>query len=594
MKKFIILLVTILTLSNLNAQIYNINFTALGTTATIDSVNVKNITQGTSLTMLGFDILQLGTVGINELNKTNNSMKVYPNPMLEQTELTFYAEHAGTAQITIYDVSGRKVLQTINNVIEGSQKYTISGLKQGVYFINVLVDNYANSLKILSLNTSQHEANITYQGIIKTEAVNSKPKSANAFVNMAYTQGDSMYYKAYLNNCYNVAEDVPTGSETITFTFASALPSVLTLNATSITSVSATTGGTITADGECTVTASGICYSIHTNTTLADSIKFNVNNMNSFSTNLTGLIPDTTYYVRAYATNSAGTAYGNEISFKTKTSLPVIPYNKVAYYSFDATPTGGQGKLPVTTFTDSANIVIMFEGKAWELSDSAHYGSTSSYILTVNPNYHYYKQIINDIKTLQARGVKVLWNIDDANSWNTTLPFTTYNGTHLNATQYAAFVKANIIDSLHLDGICLDIEHMYSTAANANYQALLTAFGTQFGPKSIDSLNRIYTAAIYDSAQASYAIGQSVQIASYMNFVMDMGYDEDNTYRFNLWANYIGPEKTMIGVSNQYNTLIDAEAAAAWEPLTGIKAGIMVYAANVNKPYTDTIFGALH
>lgn len=276
-------------------------------------------------------------------------------------------------------------------------------------------------------------------------------------------------------------------------------------------------------------------------------------------------------------------------------SLPTNPNNKVAYYAFDATPTGTPAvKLPLTNFANAANIVVLFEGTAWEMADSVHYGSASSYILTSNPNYHSYASIIADVRTLQARGVKVLMNVDDATSWNTTQPFTTYNGTHLTYTQFASFVKACIIDSLHFDGIALDVEHLGSTAANTNYTNLIKQFGSYFGPLSSNSTTTIYTAAIYDGAQAGYAIGQSTSVAQYLNFVEDMGYSENNTTRFNRWANVIGASKTMIGVSKQYNSLSNATTAAAWEPSGATKAGIMVFAGNVDSSYTNTIFRAVH
>jgi len=238
-------------------------------------------------------------------------------------------------------------------------------------------------------------------------------------------------------------------------------------------------------------------------------------------------------------------------------ALPTPPNNKIAYYAFDATPTGSPVvNLPLTNFANAANEVVLFEGSAWEMADSVHYGSSSAYILTVNPHYHSYHSIIADVRTLQARGVKVLMNVDDATSWNTTTPFTTWNGTHLTYTQFAAFVKACIIDSLHFDGIALDVEHLGSTAANTNYTNLIKAFGSYFGPLSSNSTTTVYTAAIYDGAQAGFAIGQSTTVAQYLNFVEDQGYFENNTTRFNRWATHIGDSKTMIASPN--NTIASA------------------------------------
>jgi hypothetical protein len=282
-------------------------------------------------------------------------------------------------------------------------------------------------------------------------------------------------------------------------------------------------------------------------------------------------------------------------SVSTPLAIPANPNNKIAYYAFDATPTGTPAvKLPLTNFANAANEVVLFEGTPWEMGDSVHYGSSSSYILTVNPNYHSYAAIIADARVLQARGVKVLYNVDDATSWNTTSPFTTYNGTHLTYQQFALFVKNIIVDSLHFDGIALDVEHIGSTAANTNFTNLVKEFGKYFGPLSTNPTNTVYTAAIYDGAQAGFAIGQSTTVAQYLNFVEDMGYFENNTTRFNRWGNSIGHGKTMIGVSKQYNSLSNATTAAAWEPSGAKKAGIMVFAGNVDSSYTNTIFRAVH
>lgn len=69
--------------------------------------------------------------------------------------------------------------------------------------------------------------------------------------------------------------------------------------------------------GGVAVTVSGVCWSINQNSTIAGSKTTDGTGAGSFTSNITGLIANTTYYVRAYATNSVGTAYGNEISFTT-------------------------------------------------------------------------------------------------------------------------------------------------------------------------------------------------------------------------------------------------------------------------------------
>ena len=76
-------------------------------------------------------------------------------------------------------------------------------------------------------------------------------------------------------------------------------------------------GGNITNDGGSAVTARGVCWSLNPNPTINDSISKNGNGIGSFSSLATNLIADTTYYLRAFATNSVGTAYGNTVTFRT-------------------------------------------------------------------------------------------------------------------------------------------------------------------------------------------------------------------------------------------------------------------------------------
>jgi hypothetical protein len=75
--------------------------------------------------------------------------------------------------------------------------------------------------------------------------------------------------------------------------------------------------------------------------------------------------------------------------------------------------------------------------------------------------------------------------------------------------------------------------------------------------------------------------------------VMDMGYFQNNTTRFNYWANTLGNAKVMIGMSYDDNSQSSAIAEAQRHPSPD-KAGIMVFAANKNKAYTDAIFAALN
>ncbi len=98
------------------------------------------------------------------------------------------------------------------------------------------------------------------------------------------------------------------------------IPTVTTTSISSITSTSSMGGGNVTSNGGATVTARGVCWSTNHNPTISNSKTTDGTGNGSFTSSISGLVENTTYFVRAYATNSQGTAYGNEISFTTTSS----------------------------------------------------------------------------------------------------------------------------------------------------------------------------------------------------------------------------------------------------------------------------------
>jgi uncharacterized protein (TIGR02145 family) len=99
------------------------------------------------------------------------------------------------------------------------------------------------------------------------------------------------------------------------------VPVLTTTSVSAITQTTARSGGTIIWDGGASVTARGICWSTNANPTVANSTTSESAAISAFAGSMTGLNADTPYYVRAYATNSAGTGYGNTQSFTTLASI---------------------------------------------------------------------------------------------------------------------------------------------------------------------------------------------------------------------------------------------------------------------------------
>jgi hypothetical protein len=102
------------------------------------------------------------------------------------------------------------------------------------------------------------------------------------------------------------------------------VPVVATVTVVNITQTTANSGGNVTSDGGATITARGVCWGISANPTNAGVHTSDGSGKGIFSSVIKGLNPSTIYYVRAYATNNVGTAYGNQVSFSTIKPLYVF------------------------------------------------------------------------------------------------------------------------------------------------------------------------------------------------------------------------------------------------------------------------------
>src|SRR5664280_2654185 len=152
------------------------------------------------------------------------------------------------------------------------------------------------------------------------------------------------------------------------------IPTLTTTALTNITTTSVTSGGLISKDGGATVTARGVCWSTTSNPTVGDSHTSDANGAGSFTSDITGLTPNTLYHVRAYATNKVGTAYGADISFTT-TPIVVPTLTTVAVTSITATTAISGGNI-----TSDGDGAITAEGVCWALTT----GPTTSNSLTTD------------------------------------------------------------------------------------------------------------------------------------------------------------------------------------------------------------------
>jgi uncharacterized protein (TIGR02145 family) len=138
----------------------------------------------------------------------------------------------------------------------------------------------------------------------------------------------SYYVRAYATNKFGTGY----GNEVTFESGPIQIAEVSTDRVLSINSTSAVSGGFIGYDGGASITSNGICWSTIISPTLDNPHTMDGTGAEHFISQLNGLSGNTTYYVRAYATNSAGTAYGNELSFKTYSdSAAIVLFNPILF-----------------------------------------------------------------------------------------------------------------------------------------------------------------------------------------------------------------------------------------------------------------------
>ncbi len=142
-------------------------------------------------------------------------------------------------------------------------------------------------------------------------------------------------------------------------------PEVSTSVPSNITSTSATVGDNVTSEGGATVSERGICWSTSENPETTDNKEQVDCGTGSFSTSITGLQPTTTYYVRAYAINSAGTAYGSQVSFTTGQSVttPTVTTSSATSITDTSATLGGN-------VTDNGGAAVTERGVYWGTSQN--------------------------------------------------------------------------------------------------------------------------------------------------------------------------------------------------------------------------------
>ncbi len=204
----------------LQAQDYQISFSGSGQSTSVDSIKVENLTQGTTLSLNGDDVLFLvETVGINTLPDNGNAVKIYPNPMITSAIVEIFYSNTQTVCLEIFNDIGALIARQSTMVQQGRQRFEILGLKAGVYSVNVRLADWEYTANLISLGKYLGNTTIKHQSNNAGPAPENDLKSTKDLVQMQYNDGEMILFKGYAGNYTRVLTLLPTQSQTIDFEF---------------------------------------------------------------------------------------------------------------------------------------------------------------------------------------------------------------------------------------------------------------------------------------------------------------------------------------------------------------------------------------
>lgn len=323
-------------LTNLPTLSLNGDITSVGDATTLSISGVASGTYGSSLTIPSITVDAKGRIiaASNSTITPNN----FPNKTNTEKNALPISTTTGTV-IWCTDCGTRGQLQVFN----GTEWTDLTGgtaLIPGIVFtalnISTITSSTASADVVIS---SDGGARITDKGIVWSTSVNPTialttktndgTGTGNFNSSLITLSASTLYYvRAYATNSNGTVYGVQQSFSTL-----GVVPTISTTAASSISLATATTGGNITSDGGTTIVSRGICWSLSANPTINDNKLINGNGTGNYTINLTGLNAGTTYYIRAYATNAAGTGYGAQVSFNTSSIAVGVSYlgGKIAY-----------------------------------------------------------------------------------------------------------------------------------------------------------------------------------------------------------------------------------------------------------------------
>ena len=349
------------------------------------------------------------------------------------------------------------------------------------------------------------------------------------------------YVRAYATNGVGTAY----GDE-ISFTTQPIMPIVTTATVTDITATTFTCGGVVASDGGASVTARGICWSTEQNPTIADSHTTDGGGLGIFTSNVTGLSCGTTYYMRAYATNSVGTAYGEEYSVTTlPAELPYLTTDIVTSVTDSSAMCGG-----IIIYDGCSDVTV--RGVCWSIShnptiddnhttDGTGIGDFSSFLTGLDYGTVYFVRsyAINSVGTAYGEEMSFTTTIQDGLPCPGMPTFTDRDGNTYNTVQIGSqcWMKENLRTTKYADGT--SIPQGSNTSSTIAYW---------YYPNN-DATNKPTYGLLYNW----YAVTRNFSSANHSRAqgICPTGWHVPNTTEWGQLRNYVSDQSEFVCLGNQ-------------------------------------------
>ncbi|MFZ4581219.1 MAG: FISUMP domain-containing protein [Paludibacter sp.] len=211
-----------------------INFTGNGSSSSVGSVTIENLTTGETKSISGDAVLYLNpsakvpsitTNMENVSEKSIEKMTVYPNPAIASSTLSFGLTEKGNVRVNICDISGKVISNYFDYLTAGSYKFQLPALQSGIYFVTLVENGNKRTQKLVSVNSTSGDIS-PIQNIEKTElaeTISDRPQKVSAAVvaneGMIFNLGNQLRFTASSGRSKTIIMDSPTKSKTMDVRF---------------------------------------------------------------------------------------------------------------------------------------------------------------------------------------------------------------------------------------------------------------------------------------------------------------------------------------------------------------------------------------